>query len=155
MLQTKKEISWDTLEFEHHEKGPRWYITLVIIGIAMLLYALWMRDVTQFLILFIILFATYLFARRKPRTITITLTGTGIEVGEVRYPFSRIKNFWFVYEPPHAKLLYLTTSDFLIADVPIELDKQDPNEIREFLIKYLPEDQEKKESFVDQLMRRL
>jgi hypothetical protein len=154
-MENKNEISWKAREYVYYEKNPGWYIIIGVIGLLVLAYALLTRDYTMFVTLLVVLIVGVAFAARKPRTITVTLSGSGLAVGREAYPFSNLKSFWIVYRPPEVKVLYLETTNYVNRDLTVQLENQDPNEVRKFLLKFLPEDLRREEEYVEQLLRKL
>ena len=154
MLKTTN-ISWQALEFEHHEKNGKWFLWLLIFGLALLGYAAWQKDFFMFLTFFLLILAIYLYARKKPKTVMIELAGRGIKLDADLYPYSTLKAFWIIYEPPQVKIVGLETTHSLNRELILQLDDMDPNTVREFLLQYLPEDLEREENYSDKLMRKL
>ena len=151
----KHQISWEAAEFAEYEKGGKWYTIFLAIGVLILAYAIWQKDFLMFLTFFILLIATYLFAKRKPKKILITLTGKGITLNENEYSYGMIKTFWILYDPPEVMTLNFETTQVINRELVIQLEDADPNEIREFLSQYLPEDFDREESYPDKFLRRI
>ena len=104
--------------------------------------------------MFILLFLmALLFSRLKPRQITITLGPRGLRLNDSLISYQQMKSFWLVYEPPHIKTLKFETSAYLNRFLTVQLDDQDPVEIREFLLDYLAEDLEREERIPDKISR--
>jgi hypothetical protein len=154
-MENKNEFSWKAREYIYHEKNPGWYLVIGFLGLLVLAYALLTRDYIMFITLLVVLAVAIAYARRKPRIITITLSGSGVTVGRETYPFSNLKTFWLIYRPPEVKTLYLETTNYVNRDLSVELENQDPNEVRKFLLRFLPEDLKREESYTDQLLRKL
>ncbi len=99
--------------------------------------------------------AYYLIHRDHPKDVEISISDIGIKVGHRKYPFSRIKSFWLMYEPPHIRTLNIKVHGELAVDISIQLNHQDPSKIREFLIEKIPEKEGHQESFSDIFARLL
>ena len=155
MAKIKNQISWEAREFAEYKKSGLWYMVLLAVGILLLGYALWQKDYLMFATFLILLIATYLFARRKPKTIRVKLTGKGISLDENEYPYSMIKTFWIRYNPPEIKTLNFETSQLLNKELIVQIEDANPNEIREFLDEYITEDFEKEEAYTDKLLRKM
>ncbi|OGE81070.1 MAG: hypothetical protein A2826_00715 [Candidatus Doudnabacteria bacterium RIFCSPHIGHO2_01_FULL_43_23] len=155
MQKNQDQISWEASEFAHYEKSGRWYIILLVVGILILAYALWREDYLMFATLLILLVATYIFAKKKPKQIQVKLSSKGISLNESEYPYSMIKTFWIHYNPPEIKTLNFETSQLLNKEIVVQIEDANPNEIREFLTEYIPEDFEREESYPDKLLRRI
>lgn len=150
-----KDVSWSAPEFETHDRSPVWYIGLAILAIITIAYAVWQRDYTMLITLGVIYTAVYLYAHKSPETIEVNISPLGIGLNEQWYPYERLRSFWIIYRPPQIKVLYISTNDYVVREVAIQLGDQDPNPVRDILLKHLPEDLEREEPTTDQLLRRL
>jgi len=148
-------ISWTAPEFIVYEKNSRWYTILLVLGIVLLAYSVLRKDYMMFVTFFLILVAVYLYSKRHPQELKITISGGGITVNDQRYPYSMIKSFWIIYQPPEVKTLTLETTNYINREVVLQIEDADPSEIRRVLIKYIPEDLNKEEAYTDRLARKL
>lgn len=148
------QASWEFPEFTAYERGPLWYITAIIVGIALIAFGIFTQN--YLFIVLIILFAIIIYLRiqRKPQILTIAIHDRGITVGErSQYKWSDINSFWIIYEPPEVKNLYI---DFkgIRPDITVQLEDQNPLEIRKLLSQFIPEDIEREnETFSDGFSR--
>lgn len=147
--------SWQTSEFVRHDRGIIWKIMmplLVFLAVFMGIY----YDVWTFS-LAIATFALvyYILHRKGPETINVVISDIGIKVGSRCYPFSKIKAFWIIYQPPVLKTLHIRVSGDIALNIAIELEDQHPAAIRELLIDKIPEIEGQKVSLVESLARLL
>ncbi|MBI4050194.1 MAG: hypothetical protein HY398_01970 [Candidatus Doudnabacteria bacterium] len=150
-----EEISWAAPEFIHYPKNKVWFWILGTASVLVIVYFLWQKDFLT-TALFILLFAViFYFSKVEPKTVAIKLDSSGVKYGEVKIPYQQIKTFWIVYEPPEVKTLNFETTSYFNSSVTIQLDREDPVQVREFLLKYLPEDLHREESFTDRIARKL
>jgi hypothetical protein len=153
--QQPKEISWQALEYPEYKKHPLWFIGLALIVALLVLYGISTKSWTT-VVMFILFGALGLvYAIQKPRTLTIKLTGQGVQINSLMYGFPIIRKFWIIYSPPEVKSLYLETSAYLNRIVKLELGNQDPRAVKAFLRQYLEEDLEATESTADFIARKL
>ena len=150
-----KQISWHAREFVYYEKGFMWYAIVTIGAVLALIYSVWVKEPLMFVTLLISYFLWVFYARRQPQQTLITLSGKGVTIGRDVYPFSNLRMFWILYEPPTVKTLNFETTNYLNHDISIQLENQDPNEIRELLLQYLPEDPHREEAYHEKLFRKL
>jgi hypothetical protein len=148
-------ISWQAPEFEHHAKHPLWYIGFAIVAGALIVYSIFSGSLITIIMFALIVALAFGYAHRQPRVMNHDLTLTGVILGDTMYPYKNIKKFWIVYEPPQVKTLNLETESYLNSHVTIQLGDQDPVAVKLFLQKYLIEDLNREESFVDIISRRL
>ena len=120
----------------------------------LLLYAFYTRNFLFALIVVMMALMLFLQHQRSPKKITLTITSGGIKLANQNIPWKDITKFWIIYQPPEVKKLYLATSRFLMPQISIPLEQQNPVQLRELLLKYVPEDLTKQEeSNVDALSR--
>jgi len=120
-----KEFEWKALEFEKTEKTKSWFIIPGIITIIIGIFALKFR-----------------------------IDEKGIKIGRKLFDFDELKSFWVFYSPPEEKELSIRSKKMFIPYIKIPLDNQNPNEIRKYLLKFLPEKRHK-ESVIDIWMKRI
>ncbi len=152
--QNNEIYTWTTKEFDHHEKGTGWYMTLGIIALLMIGYEIFMHDWMAALTIAVAMLAIYFFSKQEPKEIEVLITGKGISVGDVYFPFHNIKRFWVVYHEK-AQQLHFETTAYLNRFVVIPLNGMDPSEVSEILKKHLPESTPNRETVAQKLARRL
>ena len=136
---------WTIQEYERHERGTFWYVFMISIGLALVLYALATQNFLFALI--IILFAIILFlqSHQEPLQVQFQITELGVIISRRFYTWSEFNNYYIIYEPPHVKTLFLDTVSTLRPALRVPLLDMNPNEIRHTLSQYLSEDVEKEE----------
>ena len=72
----------------------------------------------------------------------------GLVLGNRFYEWAELKSFRLVYKPPYVKRLYFDTKNNLTPEVSVNLEKENPLEIRKILKNYLKEDLEKEEEIL-------
>ncbi len=153
--QPENSINWDAKEFTHHEKTLVWYIVFTLIAIGLIVYSILSGSILTMVTFGLIVLLGFLFSHRQPRVMPHSLTSSGIILGDTIIPYKNIKSFWIIYEPPQVKTLNIETTAYLNRHVTIQLGDQDPVPVKLFLKKYLPEDLNRDESFVDIIQRHL
>ena len=120
----------------------------------MLAYAFFTINFLFALIVVMLALILFLQHTRSPRQITCTIRSSGVTLAQNDLPWKDITAFWIIYQPPEVKKLYLATKRFLMPQISIPLEQQNPVQLRELLLKYVPEDLTKQnESNVDTLSR--
>jgi hypothetical protein len=94
-----------------------------------------------------------IFSRQIPQTVNIELDNRGIKFGGLFYPYKQIKYFWIVDNQRH-RTLNFHTSAFINNVLIIELEDQNPEEVRIYLKQYLPEHHETEETPIQKIMHR-
>lgn len=149
MAQEKKnsgpeEISWKIDEYTKYPRDKKWYIVASIIAIGLIIYAI--IDKNYFFALIIILSSGLIifFDNEPPKKITVTLKYDGVELGSRFYEFYSIQNFYIIYRPKeNIRRLYFEFKSAIRQRLSIDLDKQDPVKVRNYLRQYIDEDLDK------------
>ena len=133
-------MSWKTLEFERHERSRGWYIWMAVITLGLVGWSFWIGNVLFSLIIIMAAIMIFILGEKKPRMIDFAITNLGIVFGEKFVPYKDIKNFWVAYELPHIKYAYFEMVSMISPRLTVGLDKANPVEVRNTLLKYLKED---------------
>jgi hypothetical protein len=143
-------LSWQAHKFENFERHPWWGIILFVLLIFLLIYSLLTDNFLLSIILILAGIIVYLFEKKDPETYHFAICETGVIAHDKFYEFLDIENFWLFYEPGQLgrKELSLKTTNNFLPYVHIPLGDEDPNNVREVLLNYIPEEPHK-ESFLD------
>lgn len=155
MSENKEEISWTAPEYIHYPKSRLWFGVLLFVGAGLIIYFLTQRDFLTALLFVLLLIVLFYFARKHPQTLHIHITHTGLKINNLKLPYQQIKSFWIVYDPPEVKTLNFETAAYLNRFLTLQLENEDPVQIRQFLLQFLSEDLDRGEYFTDKLSRHL
>ncbi len=148
-------LTWSAPAFVKIKRGWLWYAIFMFIFFAGGLAA-YLLDSWSFGLALVAFGAVYLIADRPhPKNVKVILSDLGIKVGNKIYQYNRIKAFWIVYNPPFHQSLNIKVYNELLEEIEIQLGKQDPTEVYEFLSQRLPELEGKEPGFVDNLSKLL
>ncbi len=130
-------LSWETWEFLPVERSVRWYVIAAVAGLGMLVYAVLTANFIFALI--IIMFAVIMVLRdlKKPGKVTAAITSEGVAFDNEFYPYSDIKDFSVIYEPPQVNTLYLGFNSRISPSLSIPLGDLDPNKVRAELLPFI------------------
>lgn len=148
-------LQWDVDEFPRYERGRLWYVIMAILGVALLIFAIVTASYVFAVFVLLAGIVMLLLSFQQPQRVPAALTTTGVIVGDTFYSYKAIKDFSLVYRPPEVKALYI---DFVSRFQPllsVPLEDQDPNEVRGILSKYCPEDLDRSDETLTDLVRRL
>ncbi len=145
-------INWEVKKFENFERHQWWMVSVFLIFLALLTYSLLSDNFLLSILIIIAGLLIYLFEKKKPETFRFAICKTGIIAHDHFYEFTEIKSFWIFYEPGIVgrKELSLKLNNRLMPYAQIPLGKENPNKIRNILLKYIPEDKHN-ESILDYL----
>lgn len=152
--QNKEPISWQAIEFREYPKNLGWYITLYAITLLLVVYEIIEKDLFAAATMIILAVFITLFAKQKPKYVDITLNSQGVRIDNIVVPYKQIRHFWIVNQDPHRTLNFETTAYFH-NNIIIELDNQEPETIRKFLLDHLYEHEENNPTFTQRVMHRL
>jgi len=146
-------MKWIAPEYVKHKKGPVWATIAISLTAALIAYAILTQSWTMAVAFLVLAVVYYLEYRQDPKDIEIEISEFGIRIANKVYPFSHMRAFWIIYEPPFVKTLHIRFAKKHMPDIVIQLADADPVEIRKILLRQLVEWEGKEESFVDFLTR--
>jgi len=147
-------FQWQTQKNAQQKTNKFWLIGLIIAGLACLIISFWQKNFILAILTILILFVIFQFSRKDSSTHNFSVNDQGIQIDEKLYPYQFLKSFWIFYEPNGIQELSIESKKTIVPLVKIPLYSQDPNEIRKFLLRYLPE-KEQGESLLDIIAHRL
>lgn len=136
---------WRTKEYEQHERSPRWYIIMISLGIALVIYGMFADNFLFSLIIILAAIILFLQSRQDPQQVSLSITELGVGIGSRFYPFTELGDFYIIYDPNVTKMLYIETKSLLRPKLRLPLEDQNPLEIREALLEVLDEDLDREE----------
>ena len=148
-------VAWKYPEFIKHERGKWWYVIIFIIIAALLIFSV---VTMNFLFAVIVLLLTFIGIFQHfqiPQNIHVKIAEDGIIVRGRLLPFKDLQAFWFVYDPPMAKDLYIQFKSQTKRNLVIPLEDTNPLKVREILENYLVEDLEKEEESFTEVFSRV
>lgn len=147
-------LSWEAYDRPHYERGSFWFAGMSLVGGALLLYAVVTGNFLFALIILMSALVIYLSGIGDPQLVEITLTDLGVGVGDEFFLFREVEKFWFAYEPPEVKNLYIDLKRGIHTRTRISLEDQNPNEVRAVLGRYVHEDlTQEEEPFIEFISR--
>lgn len=148
-------FSWRAPEFINHQRSRRWFWIAGILILILVLYALYTNSATMAIVFIVLAGVYYLTHNQEPKIIDIKVTALGIYVDQKFYPYNQINSFWVVYHPPFVQTVNLRLGNKSFTKIVIQLDRQNPVEVREALAKEIPEIEGEGESLEDAITRLL
>jgi len=148
-------LTWKTPDFVPHPKGQNWIILASTGLLALIVYALITGSATMAIVFILLGGMYYLTHNQTPKIIDVKITELGVWVADKFLPYNTINSFWVVYHPPFVRRLYLKVGAKAGRTVVIELNEQNPVEVRTLLAREVPEIEDKEEGFTDILIRLL
>lgn len=133
-------FSWRSPEFEMFERDKKWYLYVTLILLAIVAYAVLTNGLVMAITFILVGVVGYIYIHKEPRVLDFMITEDGVVAGREIYDFNNLKSFWIFYEPEGVKVISLHTESHLVPYVHIPIHNEDPLEIREILLGYIPEE---------------
>jgi len=133
-------VTWVVDESKRYEKGFGWYLGALTIGGGLLIYAVISANFLFALIILMVALVVYMTSMRGPAQVRVIVSEDGVEIAGTLYRYRDMNRFWFIYNPPAVKSLYLDFKNALKPRIAVPLEDQNPNEVRAIMSKYLHED---------------
>ena len=135
-------ITWKCKEYEHSEKSTEWFWALGLIGVAGAVASIMYNNILFAIFILIAVFVLALYASKKPDDFTFTLTQRGLRIDDKLYPFNTFKSFGIEeFSENHTPKLIFDTKKIFELDIIIPLKNVDLDEVHDFLLDYLPEEE--------------
>lgn len=141
MKKGKVLMSWQAPEYEQQRKPRSWYIASAVLALLLIGVSVYLRNYLLLIIVVMLGVVVILMDRKNPLILKIEMHERGIAIAEKFYPYSVLESFWIIYDPPLKTLNFRMKRNFF-PFLAIQLEDQNPNELREILAKYLPENRE-------------
>lgn len=134
-----KEIVWKSPEFEHNEKNPLWFLTVLVAALILLIIALW--QASYFFAVFIILSTGLIFfySRQVPQMRECRVSERGIKIGGRQFVYADFENFSVFDRPGRIDELILRRKILFNPLIHVAIDARFVPNVREMLSKRLPE----------------
>ncbi len=131
------------------------YVLAALLGVGAILIGIFQRDVTTAVLFGFFGVMTVVHVRRPVPLVEIELSPLSIKVSDQTYRYEEIKSFWVHYEPEFGiRELSLHLEKWYQPYAKIQIEDQDPVQIRAILLEFIPE-VEHEETLVHSLTRRL
>ena len=146
-------LSWYSPQYIRFRRGLIWYVIAGLVNASLLGYAIWAGTWSMALVFALLPVVFLIEHRNKPEVVEVIVSQYGIKFGIFQVPFSDIKNFWILHDPPYVDELHILTNQRWHPEITIPLVGADPTVIRQYLVTQIPEWEGKKQSFIDVVTR--
>jgi hypothetical protein len=133
------QVHWQAPEFEVFDRDRKWYIYITLALAFTIGYAIYTNGIVMAITFILIGVVGYIHINKTPRNMDFMITYDGVLAGRELYDFENLMSFWIFYEPEGKKAISLRTKSHLVPYVYIPIHEEDPLELREILIKHIPE----------------
>lgn len=146
-------LGWLAPAYLRFERGWLWFVLVFGFSALLVWYAFLTDSLTMAALFGILPFVLVLEHRKKPQTVEVIFSHYGIKFGELKIPYSGVKAFWILHNPPFVDELHLKTDRKVHPEVVIPLMGTHPAFIRQYLVTQVIEWEGKELSFLDALVR--
>jgi len=132
-------ISWKALAYKRKDKTADWYWAVILIALAIVITSFISHNGLFGILIILSTVILLSFSVVAPKIIDISMNQKGITVEKTFYPFANLASFWVEnYDKDNQKIL-LKSKKIIVPLIIIPLEEHHHLDIREFLLKYLPE----------------
>lgn len=147
-VKNNRVISWQAPEFIMYKKDMKWYVVLIVTGIALSALFYYADNVLAMIVVILAVIVMILTANQKPKNKMYKLTKEGLRVDDKSYPMSSFKSFFITYVEDNPNLHFEMTKKFS-PPVSVFLNGVEEREITDFIKIYLPENTKVKATATD------
>lgn len=143
---------WQATEFESHEKGRGWSAYVIIIAIILVAAFIWQKLYLAAGVSVAAVLAIYSQAHSFGKKKNYAIYNQGVTINDRIYAFDQFKSFWVF---PYQKRIIVRFEQVKRFSLPLEMPIEEENaeQVRLFLSKHLPEQEEKGEDITDTINR--
>ncbi len=139
-MNNHKIITWSVPEYEHKKRSIDWYVALGIIGITSSVASFILGNILFGIFILIGVCTLAIYGIREPQIMRIRLNKRGVFVNNKIYTFNTLKSFWVEEYDKEPKIIIQSVKP-LMPYIIIPIGDTDPDDIRDFLIKYIKEEE--------------
>jgi hypothetical protein len=144
---------WMAPEYLHTPRGFLWYSIAGILDLALVFYAYFTHTWTMALVFLTLPVIYALQHRNENKAVEVRISSYGIQFGDLRVPYTNIKSFWILHQPPQLDELHLLTNNKIHPEMTIHLMGVNPSLLRQYLVTQIHESEGKKPALLDLLVR--
>lgn len=155
VIKSQDRFVWEAPAYAKYDRGPKWYLIMALAAVALISYAIYTAN---FLFAFIILLMGILLllvGNKDPERVLVQVGENGIVWNGRLMLFQDLEHFGLVYQPPYTKILYVEAKSPVMPRLRIDLEDQDPIELRTHLRKFMKEDADLQNEYLSDIFARL
>jgi len=143
---------WQATEFESHEKPKNWLLYIILAAVVLLALFLFMRLWLAAAVVVAAFFALYSQSSSRGKKRNYAIYDQGITIDDKVFTFDQFKSFWIF---PYQDRMIVRFEQLRRFALPVEMPVGDenPEQIRLFLSKHLPEAEDRGEDITDTVNR--
>ena len=147
----KPVFSWQSPEFVRYKKDNRWLVYLIMIAFVLSVILGFMQIWSGVVLVIVATVVFITLSETKPKTIKSAIYAQGFVVDTKVYDYEQVKSFWISFSDLPKARFQLTGRFGGLVTMP--LGEEEPEQIRLFLSKHLPEEEDRGEDLTDTINR--
>jgi hypothetical protein len=151
-----KKLEWQALDHIREKKDSDWFWIIGIVAVAIAILAVFFNNVLLALLVLIGTFVIFLAANNPAKMVGHQINRKGVQVGDIIYTYATLESFYVIDEDgfDRDRLILKSRKTFMpLIVIPLG-DQIRPDEIREYLLEYLNEE-EMYEPTIQRILTRL
>jgi len=147
----KPVFSWQSPEFVRYKKDNKWLVYLIMIALILCVVLSFMQIWSGVVLVVVATIVFITLSETKPKTISSSVYSQGFVIDSKVYDYEQIKSFWISFSDlPKARFQIVGRFGGIIT---MPLGEEDPEQVRLFLSKHLPEEEDRGEDLSDTINR--
>jgi c-di-AMP phosphodiesterase-like protein len=126
-------------------------IVFVLIGVAFIIFQ---QSTITAIFFFLVVVVMFIIGFKKRTALFWELGPLGITADTISYRYNDLRSFWIEYQPGYLKELSFQSKKWYHSYIKIPLNQENPLEIREFLLAFLPEERHE-DTIIEIISRKL
>jgi len=139
LLDSPSLFQWEAPSFYYNPQKKYLVLTVIILIVGASILLFYGGDILLAIFLLLSSLVLVLYANKKPVISKVSVDQNGVSVNDHAYYYEDLKSFWINYIPNGPKEISLESKKWYLPHVKISLEKENPIEIRSFMIKFIPE----------------
>jgi uncharacterized membrane protein len=145
-------LRWKAPDYYTFERSPYWSLIVGLVSMVLALVLIYTQNFFPVIIIILAVIVTFQVAHEKPKTQEFAIDESGILARDVYLPFYELDSFW-IAKHGSKSILYIGRVGTFKGPISIPLGEQGQIEVRNFLLRYLPEKLEYGEQLSEKLIR--
>lgn len=143
---SKLPFIWEEFHYVHYEKSTDWKWSVGIVSSTIAIIAFMLGSMTFGFLILIGTLVLLIHALQPPHILRFEVNQSGVRIDQEKWPLADLKAFWIEDNREHhiqSRILFRTDkplSSLLVLPLPLVTDQADLHDLRDELLKLLPEE---------------
>lgn len=146
-------LGWVAPEYLRFERGWLWFVLMILANALLVWYAYESDSITMMIVFLLVPLVLLLEHRKKPKMVEVIFSPYGMKFGALKVPYSSMRAFWILHNPPFADEIHIHTNRKVHHDIVIPLMGMNPGVIRQLLVTQAAEWEGKELPLIDVVIR--